>query len=101
MSKIFVILAVILHASLCQAMYDWKTKTFIRKDNSKLVVPGTKWCGKGNNAMSFNDLGEFVLFTPSSVVRDLDSIFFILLLVLISTIPFQRVANLYFIMTFH
>ncbi|XP_031560049.1 phospholipase A2 isozymes PA3A/PA3B/PA5-like [Actinia tenebrosa] len=57
-SKVFVILAVILHASLCQAMYDWKTKTFIKKDNSKLVVPGTKWCGKGNNAMSFDDLGE-------------------------------------------
>lgn len=44
----------------CQGMYHWQTKTVSDTENH-LVFPGTKWCGKGNNAMSYDDLGELVV----------------------------------------
>jgi hypothetical protein len=49
---------IILNASLySEATYNWRTKQFTEEKNG-LVFPGTKWCGIGNNAMSFDDLGK-------------------------------------------
>jgi hypothetical protein len=55
-SDVLITVAVILlHVS--EAKYDWKTKR-VTKGKNRLIFKGTKWCGRGNNAMSFNDLGK-------------------------------------------
>lgn len=56
-SNLFLVLAVILLIHESGAKYDWKTKR-VSKDENRLIFKGTKWCGRGNNAMSFDDLGK-------------------------------------------
>lgn len=41
-----------------EGMFHRETKTVSNVENH-FVFPGTKWCGKGNNAMAYNDLGEW------------------------------------------
>lgn len=46
------------------------TEGHSRNKRSMLVIPGTKWCGQGDSALSFDDLGEDV--TTDRCCRDHD-----------------------------
>ncbi|XP_020914887.1 phospholipase A2 isozymes PA3A/PA3B/PA5 [Exaiptasia diaphana] len=53
----FVGLLVLMVCLRAESMYHRQTKTVSNVQNH-FVFPGTKWCGKGNNAMAYNDLGK-------------------------------------------